>query len=273
MTDKDAIEAIKTRVAWTGWDDHKFCGHWAFAELAGNESYTGLLALAVTGRRLSRENCSMLDDLAGSVTMAEPRIWTLKAARLVAAYGGTLSACCEANLCLVGDVIGPWPTRDAARSLVTLRAALEGRLSDPEAVTHETLSLLAARKRLVGFGVPFRAYDERLRALARCVEKRGRDHLPFWTLQTMVSNVLWRERGAKPNIVIGLAAVCLDLGLAPDEIAPLVVALMQHLIFANAVEGARQAPAALRRLPDDRIDYVGKPPRKSARAEKEPHAT
>jgi hypothetical protein len=88
-----------------------------------------------------------------------------------------------------------------------------------------------------------------------------------------MSDALRREKRLEPNIGIGSAAVCLDLGLAPDEIAPLVVALMQHLIFANAVEGARQAPAALRHLPDDRIDYVGKPPRRSARAEKEPCAT
>jgi len=273
MKNKDEIEAIKTRVAWAGWDDHKFCGHWAFAELAGKESYTGLLALAITGRRLPRDHCTMLDDLAGAMTVAEPRIWGPKAARLAAAFGGTLSACCAANLCLEGSVVGPWTTKHAARNLLALRSSLEGRLSDPEAVTRETLALLTAQKRLVGYGVPFRPYDERLRALARCVEMRGRDRLPFWTLQVAMSDVLRREKGLEPNIGIGTAAVCLDLGLSPDEIAPLAVALNQHLIYANAVEGARQAPAVLRHLPDDSIDYVGRSPRKSARAEKEPHAT
>jgi hypothetical protein len=273
MKNKDEIETIKTRVAWAGWDDHKFCGHWAFDELMGHESYTGLLALAVTGRRIPRDHCAVLDDLAGAMTMAEPRIMVLKALRLVASFGGTLSACCAATMCLEGSVIGPWTTTRAARNLLALRSSLEGRLSDPEAVTRETLALLAAQKRLVGFGVPFRPYDERLRALAGCIEKRGRDRLPFWTLQTQVSDVLRRERGLEPNIGIGTAAVCLDLGLAPEEIAPLVVALNQHLFYANAVEGARQAPAALRRLPDDRIDYMGKAPRRSARADEGPNGT
>jgi hypothetical protein len=273
MKNKDEIEAIRTRVAWTGWDDHKFCGHWAFAELAGNESYTGLLALAITGRRLSRDHCAVLDDLAGVMTMAEPRIWATKALRLVAAFGGTLSACCAANLCLEGNVVGPWTTTRAARSLLSLSSSLGGRLSDPEAVRRETLTLLAAQKRLTGFGVPFRPYDERLRALVRCVEKRGRDRLPFWTLQVAMSDVLRREKGLEPNIGIGSASVCLDLGLSPDEIAPLVVALNQHLIYANAVEGARQAPSVLRRLPDERIEYVGRPPRRSARADEESNAT
>jgi hypothetical protein len=262
----DEIEAIRTRVAWTGWDDHRFFGHWVFGELMGNESYTGLLALAVTGRRMPREDCAMLDDLAGAVTIAEPRIWALKTARFVAAFGGTLSACCVANLCLEQSAIGPWTARSVAQSLVALRAALGNGPPDREDVRREVLALLAAKKRLVGFGVPFRPYDERLRALALCVGKRQRDRLPFWTLQGMVCDVLRRERGLEPNIGIGLAAVCLDLGLSPDEIAPLVVALMQHLIYANAVEGARQAPALLRRLPDGCIDYVGTPPRESARA-------
>jgi hypothetical protein len=273
MKNEGEIEAIKTRVAWAGWDDHKFCGHWAFAELMGHESYTGLLALAITGRRLPHDQCVMLDDLAGAMTVAEPRIWGPKAARLAAAFGGTLAACCAATLCLEGSAVGPWTTTRAARNLLALRSALEGRRSDPEAVRRETLALLAAQKRLVGFGVPFRPYDERLRALARCVEKRERDRLPFWTLQVAMSDALRREKGLEPNIGIGTAAVCLDLGLAPDEIAPLAVALNQHLIYASAVEGARQAPAALRHLPDDRIDYVGRPPRKSPRAESEPNAT
>ena len=266
MMGKNEIEAIKTHVAWTGWDDHKFCGSWAFAELMGSETYTGLLALSITGRRLPREGCAMLDDMAGAMTLAEPRIMAPKAVRLAAAFGGTLSACCVANLCLEGDVVGPWTTRKAAQNLLALGSALEGRLSDPEAVRRETLALLAAKKRLVGFGVPFRPYDERLRALARCVEKRQRDRLPFWTLQVLISDVLRSEKGLEPNIGLGTAAVCLDLGLSPEEIAPLVVALNQHLIYANAVEGARQAPAVLRHLPDHCIDYVGKPPRKSARA-------
>lgn len=272
MTGKDDIEAICTRVAWTGWDDHKFCGHWAFAELAGHESFTSLLALAITGRRLPSEHCAMLDDMAACVTMAEPRIWTLKTGRLVAAFGNVLAACCAANLCMVGDLIGPWATHHAALTLVALRTALGEHGTDPVAVKREALALIANNRRPVGFGVPFRPYDERLRALAQCVEKRGRDRLPFWTLQTLVSDALRREKGLEPNIVFGLAAVCLDLGLSPDEIAPLVVALMQHLIFANAVEGARQAPAVLRRLPDDSIEYVGTPPRRSARAEAESHS-
>jgi hypothetical protein len=50
------------------------------------------------------------------------------------------------------------------------------------------------------------------------------------------------------------------------EVGPLSSALMQHMFFAHAVEGARQAPQVLRRLPDRCIDYTGREARASPRA-------
>jgi hypothetical protein len=72
-------------------------------------------------------------------------------------------------------------------------------------------------------------------------------------------------KGLEPNIGLGVAAACLDLGFRPREIALLGVALAQTDFLANAVEGSEQQPSVLRRLPDDCVVYAGKPPRESPR--------
>lgn len=256
---------IPTRVGWAGWNEHFHFGHRVFAELAGSESYTGLLALAVTGRRFSRSECDMLDDFAATMTIAEPRIWPMKVTRLVASYGRTVPAALAGTLCFESHLIGPWTTRETATLLMELME-LAGANAPESAIEAATLELMAHHPRLIGFGVPFRAVDERVVALADCVARRGRDTLPYWSMSQRMWATVRESRQLEPNISAALAAAGLDLGLTPDELAPLTVALLQNIFWANAVEGARQAPAVLRRLPDDRVEYVGTKARKSPRS-------
>jgi hypothetical protein len=81
-----------------------------------------------------------------------------------------------------------------------------------------------------------------------------------------IAAVVTRERRAEPNIAMAMAAAFLDLGLQVHEVGPLCTALLQHMFFAHAVEGARQAPGVLQRLPDRCIDYAGRGARQSPRA-------
>jgi hypothetical protein len=52
----------------------------------------------------------------------------------------------------------------------------------------------------------------------------------------------------------------------PAQIGYLAVALMHNVVIANAVEGAAQAPAVLRKLPAGTLSYKGHSARKSPRA-------
>jgi hypothetical protein len=74
-----------------------------------------------------------------------------------------------------------------------------------------------------------------------------------------------RLQQLEPNIGVGTAAVCLDMGFTPHEISWLAVSLCQVPFIANAVEGAAQKPDVLRRLPDEAIRYIGAAPRVSPR--------
>jgi hypothetical protein len=55
----------------------------------------------------------------------------------------------------------------------------------------------------------------------------------------------------------------LDIGLSIEAISAFGVMFLFHDALANAVEGARQAPAILQRLPDSSVEYRGRPARSS----------
>lgn len=258
-------EALITRVAHAGHGSHRFFGHDLFGELLGKESFTGMVALSIVGRRISTEDKELLDCLSVVLSVADPRIWPLKINRLVGAYGGTLAAF-GAQLCVEGDLIGMWSAGYAAQTLMELRTSLTK--SPDETPEAELVAFLETKKRLTGYGVPFRPRDERLDALRECLEKRGRTSLTFWRLQERMSEIVLRTRGIAPNIVIGAAAMLLDMGFEARQVSAMAHFFNYPVFVANAVEAANQAPAILRRLPDETIDYIGPPPRVSARAKK-----
>lgn len=262
----DGFPSVSTRVAHWGWHEHRFYGHRVFDELLGRESFVGLTALSICGRRLSSECCAVLDDAAVALTLADPRIWPLKLTRLVASYGSPVAAA-AAGLCMLeGAQIGPWTTGEAARVLEELKELLGDRMSDRQFMREMLQSYVQERNFLWGFGTPFRSEDERLVAFRRALAARGRDTLPYFSLLEAVATVVRELRGWEVNIGAGFAAACLDMGIDPRDIPPLTTSLMQHTFFSNAVEESRQASAALRQLPNAFVTYRGPRPRKSPRA-------
>lgn len=255
------MKPIPTRVAALGYPEHRFRGFAVFQELPGH-SYAALIALAVSGRMPTDEETELLDLLAAVTTVADPRIWPLKLARVVSSYGSTLAGFAAAQLPLEGDRIGPPITVHAAQMLVEVRAALDA-VSDDDQRREAVKAVVARRERLVGFGIPFRPEDERYVALRRELEARGRTGRPHWLAQELLADVVRAERGLSPNIGIGTAALLLDMGHSPSEAAAIVHFVNQHVFVANAFEGAGQS--ALRELPAEAVRYVGRAPRISPR--------
>jgi hypothetical protein len=254
---------LTTRVGHADWGDNRYCGFSVGAELAGTETIAGLIALATTGRRLAPEERAVLDDIAVAMTVADARIWPLKMTRVVSSYGGSLAAVAAANVCLEEAYVGHWTSGDAAVLLSALRAEA------PELTVAAMREPLDRRfregVRLIGFGVPFRPEDERVRMLRECLVRRGRTGLPYWRTLEAASGAARVLRNLEPNIGLAVAAACLDLGFTPRQISLVCVALGQTDYVANAVEGGEQRPAVLRRLPDAAIEYVGKANRTSPR--------
>jgi hypothetical protein len=229
-------------------------------DLAGRESIAGLLGLAIMGRRLAPEECVVLDDLATVITVGDPRVWPLKLVRVASAYGGAMAGVAAGTISFAGARVG----HPAAGLAAEVLAKIGERIAAACSTGHETAEailgdecnrLLADGGRPYGFGVPFRPRDERLVMLAERVAARGRGHLAHWRIFEQVAETIRRIRGLEPNVGLGAAAVCLDIGFTPAQIGPLITAL-----------GAEQAPASLQILPRGSVNYVGPAPRSSPRA-------
>lgn len=256
------LPSLPTRVGQARHGDNHFFGLSVGDDLAGRETVTGLIALSIAGRRLAPEERAVLDDVAVVMTVADPRIWPLKLTRVLSAYGSALPAMAAANLCIEHAHIGHFTTGVAAQNLVELaRAVAAG--DDVAGAVNE---MLGRGGRFMGFGVPFRPRDERVVSLRGCLLARGRAAKPYWKLFEALCEVMYAQKGLSPNIGLGVAAACLDLGFSPREISLLAVALGQTDYLANGVEGAAQAPDVLRELPPHTVRYVGSAPRKSPRA-------
>lgn len=256
-----------TRTAHWGWDEHRYFGHRVFDELTGHESLAGLVGLSIFGRRLTADEAGMLDDAAAVNTLADPRIWPLKLTRTIAAYGRVMPALSAGVLMLDGGRVGPYTGCEAAKVLHAFHSELAGSL-EPERVQAVVERYLRQNRFIWGFGTPYREHDERLVAFRRCVERRGRDVLPYWKTMDAVARVVRSLRKEEPNIGIAVAAVALDMGLEPSANGTLSLAIMHHMFIAHAIEGSSAGHTALRELPAEYVHYRGRAPRVSPRAQR-----
>lgn len=258
-SDDGAGAVLVTRVGHAGHGHNHFMGFDVAEDLAGSFDIWSTLAIAVGFRPLDPAEAGVLDDVAVCALASDPRIWPLKLVRVASAYGSRSAALAAFSVACDHALIGPSISGDAAEFLATFAAV------DLEVLPRMVGERLA--KYVLpppGFGVPFRDVDERVVALEHCLERRGRSSMPTWTRLRAVERIVIEARGAPVNIGGAVAAALLDVGLSPEHIRALPLALPG--VLANAVEGARQAPEVLRRLPDDMLEYRGPAPRKSPRA-------
>jgi hypothetical protein len=270
---------LPTRVGHADWGDNQFRGYSVARDLAGHETITSLLVLGIVGRRLDENERLMLDDLATVTSATDPRIWPLKMVRVASAYAGCGAAVAALTVYLEGAPIARYaadaPTGHhaagrAAQILVDLRdAVLAG--GNPDAGADAILEshcrrMVGDKGGPFGFGVSLRHRDERIDLLAERVAARGRNELPYWRLFVNAAEIFWRLGSLRPNAPVAMGAVLLDMGFTPAQIGPLMLAIGAPAFWANAFEGAEQAPACLRTLPADCVRYVGPVRRSTPRA-------
>jgi hypothetical protein len=262
-----------TQVGYAGRTEHRFRGHALFGELVGNETSAGLLALAVSGRRITPAEASVLDDLAVVTALADPRIWPLKITRLVASYGRTLAAFAAGHVSVEGLTMGMWQSGAVATLLLDLARTVDA-ATNAESFARNARLLLAQQKMLVGYGVYFRPSapdavprDERVDAFRERLARLGRTDLPYWRLFERFNEVVRTDRMQNPTIAAAAAAALLDMGFTPAQISALAFFANSTTFIANAVEAAEQKSESLQSLPVDTIAWRGRAPRHSPRAE------
>lgn len=240
-------------------DDYEAFGLRVYRDLSGSTSFLGLVAFAITGRKLSRDDEEVLDEIAVCYHVTEPRVWPMKLARTIASMGRAIPGVISASISIDSDLIGARLASLAAQVLVEFDAHV-GAASDSSAAA---LSFVQSRRRITGFGVPFRPFDERVVALQRAMGRRGRTTGRFWQRGELLWRTARRERQLEVNIVGAAVAALLDLGFSTEEIAPLTTVFFEPTFLANAVEGARQRAPELLSLPASAVRYVGPAARES----------
>jgi hypothetical protein len=216
--------------------------------------------LAIGAGPSSFEHLQLVKRLAGCNLVADPRIWPLKLTRLASSYGGIMAGFCAGNVFLEAARIGPLAARHAAEFLCSIvgfwdegRGELADELERRRVLGH----------RFPGYGVPFRAIDERVSVIDRIVMEEGRDSGRYWRCSIAVEAALTGRRQLPRNVVCAVAAVLLDCGLTPLQVGLLMWIYVIPAYLANAVEGAQQAAPVLCELPSSCIKYDGPPHRVS----------
>lgn len=261
-----AAPRVKTRIGRAVSGDARFRGCSVDRELAGKTSLTAQLALAVTGRRFAEDEWAVMDAVAAACLAADPRIWPIKAAALGASHGRLIPGVAMAQLVFDSDVIGPMAIIQAAEMLLLLVDEAGGDPRDLDAVERVARQWVAEGRRLVGFGTPFRAFDERLATLERTMATLGRDERPYWLVARGLGRVVTQHKGVPANASLGVSAVFLDLEIAPSAMGALILGLLAPNYIGVAAESAESASTVLQSLPPACVRYTGPPPRLSPRA-------
>lgn len=253
---------IRTGVGRALEGDYAQFGLSVYGDLVERTSYLGLIAFSLTGRRMSPEDEVVLDDLAVSSHVTEPRVWPIKLSWVVGSLGRAVPGYVAGIVALDSDILGGRVAEDAARLLVELRTALDAEGGSDDAIRR----FVTTQPKLYGFGVPVRAEDERLVAFKKALEHRKYSHGCYWKLAERFWRIARESRRIEVNIIGATAALCLDLGFTPAQVAPMAVILLTPTFLGNATEAAAQSPEVLKSLPMEFVRYVGPPPRESPRA-------
>lgn len=259
--------SIPSHVALAGLHEHQFRGYPVFSNLLGNISFTGMMILAIGGKKLSIEEAAILDDFATALTMADPRIWPPKIARITSCYGSFPNAMSSAFLSL-SRRIGAGTVSEVAKMLLDIQNEIEKKnLKDDEAIKDIIRAHISKKKIINGFGLIGRPTDERLEAFKTRICEKKLNKKKYWRLHELVGDVVQQERHVVPNITLGGAGFLLDLGLNVEQVYQAFVLLLLIPFIGNASEGALQAPAIIQCLPKEYIADKTHAPRKSPRSQ------
>lgn len=262
MTDKRL--PVRTTLARALVDTVLVRGYDMFDELV-EESPWSVMSLALNGRRLNAHEDRVCDMLASIIGLAEPRIWPLKLTHLIASYGRSFSGISAGFSVLDGAIIGPNSALLAATFLHEAGSAPtdEARFARIETAIDE---LVARGEPVPAFGVIGRKVDERWVAIQAWCDEHHHDHGPFWRMYQHGVKHMMAHHGQQPNVIGPVAAFFLDCGHPPDATPLFTSALVYWAFVGNAIDGRRESPEVLRRLPEEFVRYKGPAPRKSPRA-------
>lgn len=258
------MEPIDTRVGLIVEGDNRFLGRSAYGDWCERmtSACDGLLvALGVRDPSPASREALRLAMLG---TMSpDARVWPLKLTRLLASHGDPLAGFFGAQLVSTGKVMGPGAALHAARALQFVANRVGEAPTDAQVATAVAAWKTRCGGKVGGFGVPFRAEDERrvhlLRLAAGTPTADGRHY-------RLHEQVVAAMHPLRPNVAFTVAALFLDIGIDAEHAGVALAVTMSHVFLAHALEAAAQDGPRLHSLPADAVEYRGVPPRHSRAA-------
>lgn len=262
----DERPILETTVGRSVEDEHFYRGFATLRELLGREDYWSLVSLAVDGPRLTASDCRIVDAIAVSLLVPEPRLWLFKPGRLAASFGDALGGLAVGQMVMRGAIVGSHVTDKSVAFQQSVAEMVGEGFDDREAMDAVVSELLEQGTFLHGFGVPGRERDERAIWLERWYESEGRPGAREWRLYRNLCRAIEDAKGLTPNLTGTFTPIWLELGFTPVQAKYLTNCCVVINTLCNAFDGEQQKLEDYRRLPDSVIDYVGPPSRRSPRA-------
>ncbi len=234
-----------------------------YRDLVGDDFWS-LFSVAIGSRRLTPDECAACDALS-SMAIGDPRIWPMKVARLISAYGHAFSGVATAFAILDRAPMGAWPVRGATRFFQEITSAGPPD-SDAERMRSAMDARLGGGGRIEGFGVPARDQDERNSVLETAIAQIWTPPRRHWALYLEARAHARKRWGLEANLASCVAAIASDLGYDPPQASMFTTAFVYWGIAGNALAGTIESPERVREIPVEFVEWVGSPPRKSPRA-------
>lgn len=247
------MSPIDTRVGLIQRDDNRFCGQSAFQHWVNVWSGPFDANLAALGIELTPLNREAMRLITVASTSPDARVWPLKLSRLLSSWGDATAGYFGSQLVTAGKVMGPGAVRGAARCLAHLASHVGPDFTVAEVAARFAEFRAANPGPVGGFGVPFRPTDERRVALLRFVGD-GSLRRRHWRLHEALVDAAPLKA---PNVVLSIAALLLDAGVAAERSGLVTTLLMSHVFLAHALEAADTDGAPLNAWPVDAVKYEG----------------
>ncbi|MBL8938877.1 MAG: hypothetical protein JNM69_30225 [Archangium sp.] len=252
------MKPIATRVGLIIDGDNRFLGRSVFDDWATRLSSPTEAMMAALGVEVNAENAEAFRLIALCGMSPDARVWPLKLTRLLSSWGDPVAGFFGAQLVTAGRVMGPGAAGGAAVMLSWFDTHLGATPTGPEVA-----EALAKWKRehpgpLLGFGVPFRAVDERRAAMLKLSHGRPVSKRRFWQLHLRLAEAL---PAVPPNVALCFAALLLDSGVPPEHCGLATSHLMSHVFLAHAIEGAK-TDGAVNVWPEGAVEFHGTPARR-----------
>ncbi len=249
------MDFIDTRVGHILDGDNRFFGRSVFDDWSRSlVSQLDAMLAALGVREITPINRESLRLISLGLMSPDARIWPLKLTRLIASYGDPAAGYFGGQLVSTGKIMGPGTMVGAAKGLAWIAEQVGEDPSD--AVVAEALAAWRARSggRMAGFGVPFRAHDERRVAVLQMAKATPIERRRHWRLH---EQVVLAMVGHEPNCVVTFAGMLLDVGVAPELCGLALSVAMGHVFLAHAVEASTVDGERAHAIPVEQVEYRG----------------